>query len=188
MKKAIILHGTAGSSNSSWLQWLGNELGSQRFQVWIPDLPNANNPSLQEWFSHIKDKCPFEIDSNTIIVGHSAGAVLAVIIAQFYKVNMTFSVGVFKDLSFLQDKLNWHANDRFFDIDFDFEKIKQNSKHAIFIHSDNDPYCPLDQAEYLSNKLDGKLVILEGQGHFNTESDVKYKEFPELLNLINSYL
>lgn len=186
MKTAILFHGTNGSSNSGWLQWLKRELESQGYKVWVPDLPNADNPSLKEWAEHVNTHTPLPIDKETVLVGHSAGAVLALIVAQLYPVKQTISVGVFKDLSFLHEKLDWHANDRFFDIDFDFEAIKRNASSKLFIHSDNDPYCPLEQAEYLANQVDGELVVLKGQGHFNTESDPKYKAFPELLNLIES--
>ena len=87
-EKAILLHGTEGSSQSCWLQWLGGALSSQQLQVWIPDLPNADNPSLEEWLNYVKNNSPFVIDSNTIVVGHSAGAVLAIIIAQFFEDKM----------------------------------------------------------------------------------------------------
>jgi hypothetical protein len=184
MKTVILFHGTDGNSNSGWLHWLKIELESQGLKVWVPDLPNAGNPSLREWTEYVNSYTPLSIDKETLLVGHSAGAVLALIIAQSQPVRQTISVGVFKDLSFLHEKLNWHANDRFFDINFDFEAIKRNASSRLFIHSDNDPYCPLDQAKYLASHVDGKLVVLEGQGHFNTESNPKFKAFPELLDLI----
>lgn len=185
MKKAILFHGTSGSSSSNWLQWLKTELETRGVEVWVPDLPNADNPSLAEWMSYVKTHAPFLIDNETVLVGHSAGAVLALIIAQVYSVKQTVSVGVFKDLTFLHDKLDWHANDRFFDIAFDFDVIKQNASSRLFIHSDNDPYCPLEQAEYLAEQADGELVVIKGQGHFNTEADPKYEAFPEVLNFID---
>lgn len=186
MKTAILFHGTSGNSNSSWLQWFKTKLERHGTKVWVPDLPKADNPSLNEWAEHVKTNSPFSIDKETTLIGHSAGAVLALILAQLYPVKQTVSVGVFKDLSFLHEALNWHANDRFFDIDFDFDTIKRNVSSRLFIHSDNDPYCPLEQAEYLAKQVDGKLVVLKGQGHFNTESDPKYKAFPELLELIEN--
>ena len=57
-------------------------------------------------------------------------------------------------------------------------------KQITFIHADNDPYIPLEQAEFLVQKVDGELIILEGQGHFNTGSDPKFTKFPYLLDVI----
>jgi predicted alpha/beta hydrolase family esterase len=63
-------------------------------------------------------------------------------------------------------------------------RSKKHSEQFIFIHSDNDPYSPLSHAEYLTERTDGELMTFEGQGHFNTEADPHYKQFPELLEII----
>ena len=48
----------------------------------------------------------------------------------------------------------------------------------------NDPYCPIEHAQYLSEQVGGELIIKSGQGHFNTELGEQYKAFPELLEII----
>jgi len=68
---------------------------------------------------------------------------------------------------------------------FDFEKIKTKAKKFIFIHSDNDPYCPIEHAKFQSKKLNGKLIIKKAQKHFSiSTAGEKYKKFPFLLKLI----
>ena len=68
-----------------------------------------------------------------------------------------------------------------------FEKIKAHAKHFILIHSDNDRYCPLAHAEYLSKQLDGELIVKFGQDHFSTDTfGEKYREFPLILDLLTS--
>jgi len=67
---------------------------------------------------------------------------------------------------------------------FDFEKIKTKSDKFVFLHSDNDPYCPIAHAQYLAKQVGEELIIKAGQGHFNTEMSEKYKAFPELVELI----
>lgn len=47
MKTAIILHGTLGSPDSNWFQWLKNELEQRGLTVWLPQLPQAEQPSLR---------------------------------------------------------------------------------------------------------------------------------------------
>lgn len=54
----------------------------------------------------------------------------------------------------------------------------------MFIHSDNDPYCPLEHAEYLAKSAGGKLIIKKGQGHFNLEKGKQHRQFPLLLELL----
>lgn len=187
MKTAILLHGTMADSKSNWLQWLKSELENRGFKVWVPDLPNAELPSLVEWADYILDNCPFEINEETTLVGHSSGAVAVVVLAQDFthKIHQIISVGVYKDLEYLHEVVKFHANDRFFDIPFNFEKIKQNCDNIVFIHSDDDPYCPLSHAEYMANKTAGKLVVIPGQGHFNLDKSPDYKKFPALLDQLS---
>ncbi|PIS16086.1 hypothetical protein COT62_00225, partial [Candidatus Roizmanbacteria bacterium CG09_land_8_20_14_0_10_41_9] len=62
---------------------------------------------------------------------------------------------------------------------------KSKAKHFIFIHSDNDPYCPLEHAQFLSKKLHGKLIVKKGQKHFSVSTfGKKYSKFPFLLKEI----
>lgn len=187
MKRAILLHGTMADSNSNWLQWLKSELEAKQFEVWVPDLPNADYPSLIEWTDFILDNCPFEIDEQTTLIGHSSGSVAVLVLAQGFtrKIHQIISVGVYKDLEYLQEVVKFHANDRFFDIPFNFEKLKQNCDNIVFIHSDDDPYCPLNHAEYLSKKTGGKLVVIPGQGHFNKDKSPDYFKFPALLDQLS---
>jgi len=179
MKTAILLHGTEGNSQSGWLQWLKFQLEEQGAQVWVPDLPRPEYPSLQEWSDYVIENSPFALAENTALIGHSASAVAALIITQKLDspVGKIVSVASFKSM----DHLDFPANDRIFDIDFDFGKIKQNCKDIVFIHSDNDPYCPLEQAEYLSKKTNGKLIVMPGQKHFNIEASPDFSRFPEIL-------
>jgi predicted alpha/beta hydrolase family esterase len=68
---------------------------------------------------------------------------------------------------------------------FDFDYIKQKAKRFIFIHSDDDPYCPLEHAQYLCKMTNGKLILQKGQQHFSTSTaGDNYKEFPFLLDMI----
>jgi len=82
MKNTIILHGTLGSPDGNWFKWLKNELETKKSQVWLPMLPHAEQPSLKDWAEYVHANCPFAIDEETLIVGHSSGAILALILAQ----------------------------------------------------------------------------------------------------------
>lgn len=69
---------------------------------------------------------------------------------------------------------------------FDWDKIKNASQQFCFVASDNDQYlCGADQAEIMQRHLGGEIIIKKGQGHFNSESNPPYKEFPFLLKLID---
>ncbi len=184
MNNAIILHGTLGSPEGNWFRWLEAQLKGQGMQVWLPQLPNAQQPSLKEWANFVQQNAPFAINEHTLIVGHSSGAILALILAQQNQtpIGAVAAVSVFYDNS-----LKWEPNNRLFDVPFDWQKIQQNAQKLLFVHSDNDPYVPLSQAEYVAKNCKATLVTVPGQGHFNLEQSSRYKEFPKLQELLRTY-
>jgi predicted alpha/beta hydrolase family esterase len=183
LKNAIILHGTQGSPDTNWFAWLKDELEQKGLEVWLPQLPHAEKPSLREEADFVHQNCPFTLDEGTLIVGHSSGAILALILAQENgnQIGQVVCVSVFHDNS-----LKWEANDRLFDVSFDWDVIIDNTKKLLFVHSDNDPYVPLDQAQYVADNCHADLKVIPGQGHFNLEKSPDYKAFPELLKIIES--
>lgn len=181
MKTAIILHGTLGSPDGNWFQWLKTELEDRGLQVWLPQLPHAEQPSLNEWYKFTQKECPFAINQDTLIVGHSSGAIFALIIAQ----NNMEKVGAIVDVSVFHDNsLQWEPNDKLFDVKFDWQAIRQCTSKLLFVHSDDDPYVPLDQAQFVANNCGAELILIPGQGHFNLEKSDDYREFPQLIEII----
>jgi predicted alpha/beta hydrolase family esterase len=178
LKNAIILHGTQGSPDVNWFAWLKEQLGQRGLEVWLPQLPHPEQPSLREEADYVHQNCPFEINQDTLVVGHSSGAILALILAQenAKPIGSVVCVSVFHDNS-----LGWDANDKLFDVPFDWAAIQRNAPKLLFIHSDNDPYVPLDQAQYVADNCNAELNVLSGQGHFNLEKSPEYKAFPALL-------
>lgn len=181
MKTAIILHGTLSSPDGNWFRWLKRELEARGLQVWLPQLPQAEQPSLQKWQRFVNEQCPFSINEQTLIVGHSSGAILALVLADSSaeKIGAIVAVSVFHDNS-----LQWSPNDKLFDVQFDWTAIRQGVNELLFIHSDNDPYVPLNQAQLVATNTSAELMVIPGEGHFNLERSEKYKQFPKLLEIL----
>lgn len=183
MKNALILHGTSSSSQGNWFPWLKEELEKKGWKVWVPDLPESDKPSIKRYNDFIFANNDWKFDNDSVIIGHSSGSVAILGIMQNLPENVVIDtavlVGSFKDNLGRAD-----LNELFID-QFDFEKIKKHCRKFVFIHSDNDPHCSLEHAEYLSKQLGGDLTVLKGQGHFNLEQSPAYKQFPFLLKLID---
>ena len=185
MKNALILHGNSGTSAGNWIPWLKSELEKIDYQVWAPDLPNADNPNLQRYNNFIFKNKDFTFNEETIIVGHSSGAVAILGLLQALPANIRVS-SVYLVGSFDGDlHIAGIHHEELFLIPFNFDLIKRKAKKFVFFHSDDDPYCPLHQAKNLAEKTNGELIILPGQKHFNiSTAGEKYKKFPELLEKI----
>lgn len=182
MKNAVILHGTGNTPEGNWFRWLEGELKQKGYDVWLPELPDAQLPNAQKYNDLLLNR-GFKYNQDTIMVGHSSGAVSILNLLQelpeSVKIKAVFLVGAFKG------PLDKAPRSELFPKPFDFNKIKARCGKFIFIHSDNDPYCPLSDAEYLANKLNGDLIVKEGQGHFNLDAHPAYKQFPLLVELID---
>lgn len=185
MKNALILHGTKGHSKENWFDWLKIELEKNKWQVWVPDLPQSDEPNVERYNSFLFSNKKWQFDNDSVLVGHSSGAVAILGLLQSLpdgiKIDTCYLVGAFKD------DLGWDSLKSLFDKPFDFKKIKDKAKNFVFIHSDNDPYCPLDHAKYLAKEMNGQLIVKKGQKHFSVGTMGKsYEEFPFLLQTISS--
>ena len=182
MKQALILHGTAASPEANWFRWLERSLIQNGYTVWLPQLPHAEAPNTDTYNTFIFTQSDFKINHETILIGHSSGAVEILSLLQHLPANLMVSdvylVSAFKN------NLDWPALDGLFNEPYDYDAIRKKATSITLIHSDNDPYVPLDHAQFLADKLSANLRLLPGQGHFNTEQSADYREFPKLLELI----
>ncbi len=180
--KAILLHGTDGSSESNWLPWLKQQLEKHKITVYAPSLPNAAYPNGEAWSDFVIQNMPFEPNEDTIIIGHSAGAALIPMLLQKLPAEAKIRKAIF--VSGFYTDLGWDKLKDLHNIKVDYNNVKRKCDDFIFLHSDNDPYVPLEEPRKLANNLNGKLTVIKGQGHFNLGYSPKYKEFPKLLAII----
>jgi predicted alpha/beta hydrolase family esterase len=153
MKNVLILHGTDGYPTENWFDWLRVKLEKEGYLVWVPQLPDCDRPNILKYNYFLFSNKDWGFNEHSIIVGHSSGAVEILSLLQHLpeskKVDTCYLVGSFKN------NLNWDALDGLFLESFDFELIKTKANKFVFIHSDNDPYCPLEHAQYLSKEVGG---------------------------------
>ena len=181
--KSAVFHGTNSSSQNGWFPYIKTELEKLGMEVYVPDLPQADNPNIKR-YNEFLFKSGWDF-SNNLLIGHSSGSVeimgLLQDLPEDTNVDTAILVGTFRgDLG--RDDLKG------MDIDFDYEKIKSKADKFIVIHSDNDPYCPLDDAKWISNKLNAEFILLPGQQHFSSHIDPKYKKFPKLVEIVKKLI
>ncbi|MDP1743336.1 MAG: alpha/beta hydrolase [Candidatus Amesbacteria bacterium] len=167
MNKVIIVHGLFGSPNGNWKPWLMTELEKDEVYASSIMMPNSEKLLKDDWIAevaHQVELCRYE---NLYLVGHSLGATT---IMRYLESPISKKVsGVVLVAGPCKKNDNRHI-DSFLEDKFDFEKIKTMSERFLVIHSDNDPYVPLENAQILSRELEAKLVIVPGGGHFNSAS------------------
>lgn len=185
MKNVLVLHGTNADHTQNWFPWLERELQNLGCEVWVPDLPQADHPDIRRYNEFLLDRSAnWKFDKSSVIIGHSSGAVeiLGLLNDPSFPdvtVGACFLVGAFKG------DLGWESLGGMVE-NFDFDRIKQRSSKFVFIHSDDDPYCPIDDARDLCRQLDGEFIELAGQGHFTASLNPRYTAFPELIEAVAS--
>src|ERR1044072_9284788 len=111
IKNAVILHGTLGSPEGNWVRLLQSVLESKGVRVSLPEWPHPEQPSVREEADFVHNNCPFRIDEETLVIGHSSGAILAVVLAQENKT----PIGAVVAVSALHDNsLDWDPNSKLF--------------------------------------------------------------------------
>ena len=189
MTNAILLHGLTSekeyfneeypsSSNSHWLPWLQKRLLMAGINTATPEVPKPFEMSWNNWVKEIER---FEINENTILVGHSMGGGFWI---KYLTERPTLKV---KKVVLVAPWLNLgHEVDSDF---FNFELKKQIQDQAgefVIYASDNDMQEVQRTTDFLkSNLLKAKYVGFHYYGHF-CYRDLKTDEFPELLSEITA--
>ena len=188
MKNALILHGAGNNSKGNWVPWLKNELEAKGYLVWVPDLPNSDEPNQEKWLWHIFSNIDWEFNKESVFFGHSAGSTLILRILEKFSVEIKIKAAVLVSGTVeIGTKPEYFQYKRSLVKDpFDWKKIKRSSGSFTFIHSDNDPYeCGLDQGKIMHKHLGGNLIVKKGEGHFNLEKSKSYERFPLILDNIH---
>ena len=187
MKNALILHGAGNNSQGNWFPWLKHELEKIGFEVWAPDLPNADEPNQADWLETIFSNTNYEFNDESILIGHSAGSTLILrILERLPKETVVQSALLVAGTVELGTKPEYFQYKKSLVEDpFDWEKIKAQCQNFTFIHSDNDPYeCGSNQGEIMHKHLGGNLIVKPGEGHFNLEMGEQYRQFPLVMEIV----
>jgi len=67
---------------------------------------------------------------------------------------------------------------------YDYTAMKTKADHIALMHGSDDPYCPLEQAEYIARNLDAPLTVVPNGHHLGA----RYSELPELWSIIEPNL
>lgn len=179
MKNALILHGTGSSSAGNWFPWLQKTLQENSWKVWVPDLPQNDFPNVKRYNDFLFSS-EWEFNSESVIIGHSSGAVAILGLLQELPPSVVIDTAIL--VGSFQNDLGRDDLKGLFEKLFDFEKIKKHARQFVFLHGADDPICPLAGAQYLSEKLNGDLIVVPDGKHF---SGPQFKKLPHVLQILD---
>lgn len=174
MKRTLVLHWWWGGSNNNWFPWLKSEIEFKVPEIYIPNLPNTDNPVYQEQMDYL-GVYSSDFKGGWNILWHSLWCKLALKFVEDYNIKNSVLVLVAPTYFWLASELwrevCWDAYDNleeYFDIKIDFDKInKLNNKVVVFL-SDNDPFINMENAKkYYSDIKNIEFIDFKGKWHFN---------------------
>jgi hypothetical protein len=175
--KIILIHGNyGGTREDNWQPYLEKNLKEKGFNVINETFPDNELARESIWIPHLEK---LGADENTVVVGHSSGAIAAMKYAEDHKLLGSVLVGgYYTDLDDENEKKSGY-----FQEEWDWEKIKNNQKWIVQFSSTDDPYIPKEESRHVAKMLETEYFEYTDKGHFGSESQ-DMPEFPELMEAL----
>jgi serine hydrolase len=174
----VILHGWHGCGPDHWQTWLAEQLGAAGREVRYPDLPAAEQPTLDGWLGALLDTLDGLPDDGFDVVAHSLGAVLWLhhvaagrAAAQPARVALVAPPSPATTIPEMAP---------FFPVRLDIDAVRRAAGGTVLVGSDDDPYTPEGIAVAYGRPLKMPTTVIAGAGHLNPDSG--YGPWPAVLD------
>ena len=173
--KAIIVPGNGDGDvrSSNWYAWLEAKLkASGRFSdVILRDMPDPNAARRSVWLPFLLS---LGADEGTVLIGHSSGAEAALRLLEDHRLRGAVLVSsCHTDLGDAGERASGYYPPS--GGDWQWEKIRANAGpdggNIRILHSDDDPFIPLAEAQHVASSLRVGLHVASGKSHFFSPYD-----------------
>lgn len=170
--KAIILPGNGDGDvrHSNWYNWLRQKLvNSGGFSdVILKNMPDPVTARRSVWLPFVLS---LGCGADTVVIGHSSGAVAAMRLLEDHKLaGVVLVSSCHSDLGEPNEAASgyyppsggewkWAAQR---------ENAGASGGNIRILHSEDDPFIPLDEALHVADMLKTKLHVAKGESHFFT--------------------
>lgn len=184
MKTALIIHGCSDKKEyddnkdapffySPWLRWLQKQLSANNISAQAPEMPVPYKPNYYDWKNTIEQ---FDINENTILIGHSCGG-------GFLLRWPSESKRIINKLVLVAPYLDPNNNRGDF-LKFNIDPTLSDRIKSIHILLSNDEESIKTSVKRIMKELpNAKLHEIPNMGHFCLDQ-MGTDKFPELLDII----
>ena len=183
-RNCIIIHGcpsdTPRSKNPEtrsydkhWIPWLTKELNNRGIDTIAPLMPSPWKPVYADFKEEFEK---YEVNQNTILIGHSCGCAFLVrwLGESKQRIKRLILVAPWKipdeDSELKKDFYNYSID----------ESIKERVEEIIMFTADNEEEDGKKSLDLFHNGLGGKIINIPNYGHY-CFNDIGGEELPELL-------
>jgi pimeloyl-ACP methyl ester carboxylesterase len=158
--KVILIHGNGGcTAGDYWLPWVERELTAAGLVVINRTFPDNVTARASLWLPYLDQ---LGADEQTILIGHSSGALAALRYAETHQLLGSVLVGVCHTP--LGDSLE--AASGYFDAPWRWEAIRANQSWIAVLNSTDDPHIPIAEARWVAARLRCSYFEFRDRGHF----------------------
>jgi predicted alpha/beta hydrolase family esterase len=171
--RAILIHGNGGcTAGDIWLPWLERELTALGVDVINETFPDNIKARASFWLPHLES---LGADENTILIGHSSGAVAAMRYAETHRLLGSILVGVcYTDLGD-----SFEAASGYYAVDWQWDRIRHNQEWIAIYNSSDDPHIPIAEPRFVAKQLKCSYFEFNDRGHF-----VDSRQFSEVAEFV----
>ena len=175
--KAILIHGNGGcTAADGWLPFVERDLRALGLEVVNRTFPDNVRASAGVWLPFLET---LGADANTVLVGHSSGAVAALRYAETHRLLGSVLVGVcHTDLGDAGERASGYYREP-----WRWDDIRRHQDWIGIFQSSDDPHIPVAEARFIAAQLRCSYFEHDDRGHF-----VDRGPFPELVEFVRRKL
>ena len=161
MAKIVFIPGNSGSTtHDNWFPGVKTELEATGLKIVQAEFPDPQLGRESIWLPFLLNE--LKVDENTILIGHSTGAIASMRLAETHKIFGSVLVGAYySDLGIEAEKLSGY-----FDKPWNWSNIVSNQKWISLFASEDDEFIPIEEPRYIHSKLNCEYHEYKDQGHF----------------------
>lgn len=176
-RKVILIHGNGGSTAGDlWLPSVERALTAMGLDVINRTFPDNVKARAEIWLPFLEE---LGADEQTILIGHSSGAVAALRYAESHRLLGSVLVSVcHTDLGDPGE-----AASGYYRTPWPWPQIRDHQQWVAIFHSTDDPLIPAAEARFVAAQLRCSYFEFSDRGHF-----LDQREFPELVQYVRRRL
>jgi predicted alpha/beta hydrolase family esterase len=164
----LLLHGWQNRRPPDhWQFWLAERIRERGEQVLYPQLPNPDEPQLDEWVEALSGELAQLGAGERVVICHSLSCLLwahaAPRLGAKARVDRLLWVAPPGPSAFVREIATFAPDG------LDPEAVQATAPLRQLVCADNDPYCP-EQADLVYGSLGFDATVLSGAGHLDPEA------------------
>jgi predicted alpha/beta hydrolase family esterase len=158
--KVVFIHGNGGcTAGDAWYPRLERECDALGLEVVNRTFPDNVKARARFWLPHLE---ALGADQNTILIGHSSGAVAAMRYAETHRVLGSILVGVcHTDLGDPGE-----SESGYYSAPWQWQQIREHQQWIAIYHSTDDPHIPVAEPRFVAKQLQCSYFEFHDRGHF----------------------